>query len=210
MRYNSPNTVSFIIGVLLTTATFSTLAIFLSSSEMKLWSPEAAGWAQAVGTVFAIFGSFAIANYQSNQARILDEKDAKRKARSICYFFVPSLKTIEADVTSLIEFCEQHKNVGIRDLSQLQNLAHPIRFRDISHIEIILNNAHTFPDRLSVSIPQLLGFRAIIDENLAHLTRLSEKTKMIDGYRLRLLLNWLVPMKNLIAEIYEDMPEVHD
>lgn len=209
MQAHSPSTVSFIFGIGSTTAVASVIAVLgYPDLPQRLWSQEAAGWAQAAGTLFAILATWAFSTIALRRSKEAEERLALKKAKALSHFFVPALRTIEADVADLSAVVQQYQNIGIRNLHGF-DLAN-FRFRPISSVDLILENAHNFPNELSVTIPQLLGFRAITDVNLIMLTERAGKTGYIDGNHLKPLLKWLELMRTLLKDIYRDMPSVHD
>jgi hypothetical protein len=64
--------------LVITLVTFIALLLLLRAAGEPLWSQEAAGWAQTVGSVAAIGASFMIANTQYRRDRALD--DYRQKA----------------------------------------------------------------------------------------------------------------------------------
>jgi len=201
----------FASGFLLASAIFALGAALSAGSGSilaKLCSQEAAGWAQAIGTVLAIWGTFRISNRQHFASVEINRETSLRKAKSLSAFLGPTLKTIEADIEQLILFCSQHKNIGVRNLRKID--FDQVRFRPIPSLEFLLSNAHNFPGTLSTSLPQLLGFRNIVDTNIELLIRRGEKIGFIDGSYLAPQLEYLNLMKEVLGDVYNEFPDLHD
>jgi hypothetical protein len=98
-----------------------TLMIRLSS----LWSQEAAGWAQAIGSVAAILGSFAIARGQAlvaDKARKLDQLEMDAALAQGCYHLVADTAKCLFNVSEKFKKMdmEGHSKIGVERLEDLQ------------------------------------------------------------------------------------------
>jgi hypothetical protein len=203
----------FILGFLCAIAIVAIAGLLFSMPDLgglgsALWSPEAAGWAQALGTILALAGTYLIAGRQHRFTTKTANEDSLRRAKILAIFFTPFLKTIEVDVNELKDFCDKYKNIGVRNLGQID--LEQIRFRPISATEFLLSNAHHFPGSLCDSIPQLLAFRSVTDANLKAIVQRGKEVGLIDASLIRPIGDWLELMQKIVADIYGELPDLHD
>lgn len=200
----------FILGFLCAIALSAIVAACSQTETMihSLWSQEAAGWAQAIGTVLAIFGAVKIADRQFRKSEHAAHIREVRKAKSLILFVGPFLKVLNSETDRLIDFCEQNKNIGLTTPFKLH--LGTVTFRSLPGRDYVLNNAHTLPGDVAADLSQLIAFRDIIAEALYVIIKKSRATKTIAPTELESLLEWLKLMKGLIAEILEKLPEIHD
>jgi hypothetical protein len=89
-----------ILGFFLRTAAMAVAVILMGS--YSLWSQEAAGWAQAIGTAVAVVSAVWIAGSQDRKTQRRNAEQQIKKAKSVVACFVPILQTIRYDVHELI------------------------------------------------------------------------------------------------------------
>jgi hypothetical protein len=92
-------TPELILGFFLGTAAMAVATIFMGS--YSLWSQEAAGWAQAIGTIGAILGAAWIARWQDRKTQQRNAVQQTKKGKSVAACLVPIVKIIEYDVQQL-------------------------------------------------------------------------------------------------------------
>lgn len=99
---------------------------FLSSARTLLWSPEAAGWAQAAGTMLAIFVTYWLASKNDRKAREEWIKDEKNRGLSLALALLPDVSAWHARLTKL-NAIELDGDKKIYDVMKEGGLAEAIR-----------------------------------------------------------------------------------
>jgi hypothetical protein len=140
-----------VLGFVVGTATAAIVTMLMG--PYSLWSQEAAGWAQAIGTVLAIAGAAWIATSQDRKTQQRQREQQIKTGKSVVACVVPMVKIIEGDLPELL--C-QYSHVGV-PLIVLKK-----RFRELpSYSPFVLENASLLPGDAIVTVPQLLALREL-------------------------------------------------
>lgn len=159
----------FAFGLLLATAAWATVTILMG--PRSLWSSEAAGWAQAIGTIVAVLGAAWIAGWQDRKTRQRNAEQQIKKAKSVAGCFVPILKIIEYDVRHLKHLTLEAQNGMPVDVLKRAGY----QFREIPpSVSFVLQNADLLPGDAIVSVPHFLSLRELLANDIVTVLRHNE------------------------------------
>jgi hypothetical protein len=196
----------FLLGAAVVTVLDFILTPHLKPLLKLLWTPEAAGWAQVVGTVGAILAAAWIAGWQQRKTSRLARESEIRRAKAAAGYIVPILKIIEFDVANLIRYSQALKNgASVRALKQLH-----YQFRPLPPIQFVLENADSLPGESNLGVPQLLSLRELTANNIDILLERHGPDGSFSNSEVSTILRWLEMMKSLLGDMYNDLRAVHD
>jgi hypothetical protein len=182
------------------------VAVILMGSY-PLWSQEAAGWAQAIGTAVAVVSAVWIAGWQDRKTQRRNAEQQTKKAKSVVACFKPILQTIKSDVEVLIGLTRYAQEEMPSDAIK----ATGYHFRELPHyVSFVLDNADLLPGDAIMNAPQLLAFRECAANEMAMILQYEkiDLEKYLEG--LSNIMKWLVLMQQLIKELDVLLVDLHD
>ena len=146
------------------------LAVGLGSAvigTVALAGGEAAGWAQAIGTVAAILAAAHIAGRQQRDAAETAKADRQSRARTLAYRLYPLVVDIENELTRVLGSCSIHnyglailddirKSLAIRNNVVAAGEAKKQMLFALAWRDNIYDDFHTLPPELASTMAELL------------------------------------------------------
>jgi hypothetical protein len=199
-----------VLGFLFGVAFITTAAIILTPHSdplwTLLWTPEAAGWGQVIGTIGAILAAAWIAGWQQRKTLRLSRERELRRAKAAAGYIVPILKIIQFDVKHLIECSQMVKSgASVRTLKGLR-----YEFRPLPSIQFVLENADSLPGDSNLAVPQLLSLRELAANDIRILLDRHAPDGQFSSAELNAILKWLEMMKTLVDELFDELKSIHD